>query len=116
MTVTQDQHLQQRNPMKVELQQHSGLRYDGETVVFDQWQVFATGANGNRVLVGYLSHDQSIPLMLVCNQPQNIVKEIVTKCEAITDRKVLPPFEIVEPPEIDNTAGDDDYEEEEEDD
>jgi|694.fasta_scaffold88399_5 hypothetical protein len=102
--------------MKVELQQHSGIRYDGETVVFDQWQVFATGANGNRVLVGYLSHDEEIPLMLVTNQPVNIVRELVTKCEAITKRTVLPPMEIVEPPEIDNSAGEDDYTDDEEDD
>ncbi len=102
--------------MRVELQQHTGIRYDGETVVFDQWQIFATGANGNRVLVGYLSHDEKIPLMLVTNQPPNIVRELVTKCEAITSRRVLPPFEIVEPPEIDNSAGDDEYIDDEEDD
>ncbi len=102
--------------MKVELQQHTGIRHDGETVVFDQWQVFATGANGNRVLVGYLSHDESIPLMLLTNQPYNIVRELVTKCEAITKRRVLPPFEIIEPPEIDNSAGEDEYTDDEEDD
>ena len=102
--------------MKVELQQHSGVRYDGERVEFNQWQVFATGANGNRVLVGYLSHDPAIPLMLIANQPYNIIRELVTKCEAITKRQVLPPSEIIEPPEIDNSAGEDEYTDEDEDD
>lgn len=93
--------------MKVELEQHTAIRRDGVAIEFDQWRVFATGPDGNRVLVGYLSHDEAIPLMLICNQPMNVVRELVDKCEAITNRKVLSPVEIVEPPEIDNTAGED---------
>lgn len=102
--------------MKVELVQHTGMRYDETVVEFDQWQVFATGGNGARVLVGYLSHDETVPLMLVCNQPMNILRELVEKCEAITKRKVIPPTEIVYPPEIDNSAGEDDDELEEDED
>ena len=96
--------------MKVELQPHTGIRHDGIVVEFDQFQVFATGPDGNRVLVGYLSHDESLPLMLVCNQPMNVLKELVEKCEAITGRTVLSPVEIVEPPEIDNSQGEDEEE------
>jgi hypothetical protein len=44
----------------------------------------------------------------------NIVAELVRKCSAITGREVLPPFEIVMPPEIDNEAGEDEEEEEDE--
>jgi hypothetical protein len=94
--------------MKVELEQHSGIRHDGVVVEFDQWQVFATGPDGNRVLVGYLSHDESLPIMMVCNQPDNVLKEIVEKCSAITGREVISPVPIVEPPAIDNAAGEDD--------
>jgi hypothetical protein len=93
--------------MKVELQQHTGIRRDGLVVEFDQFQVFATGPDGNRVLVGYLSHDESLPLMLICNQPNNVLREIVEKCELITGRKVVSPVPIVEPPQIDNTQGED---------
>ena len=100
--------------MKVELVHHTGIRYDEVIVEFDQWQVFATGGDGNRVLVGYLSFDPEMPLMLICNQPMNIVRELVDKCEAITKRKVIPPFEIVMPPEIDNEAGEDDDSDDEE--
>lgn len=97
--------------MKIELEVHSGVRYDGVEVHFDQWRVFATGGDGDRIMVGYLSFNESLPLMLICNQPHNVIKEIVKKCDAITGRKVLPPVEIVEPPVIDNEAGEDDYEE-----
>lgn len=100
--------------MKIELVEHKGIRYDEVEVAFEQWQVFATGGNGNRVLVGYLSFDSKMPLMLICNQPTNIVREIVNKCAAITGREVLPPFEIAMPPEIDNEAGEEDDEEDEE--
>jgi hypothetical protein len=55
-----------------------------------------------------------MPLMLICNQEMAVVKELVEKCSAITKRKVLPPFEIVMPPEIDNEAGEDQDEEEDE--
>lgn len=99
--------------MKVELEVHTGIRFDGVAVEFDQWRVFATGGDGNRVLVGYLPFDESVALMLCCNQPANVLREVLTKCEAITGRKVLPPYPIEEPPEIDNEAGDD-YEETEE--
>lgn len=101
--------------MKVELVPHTGVRFDGLVVEWKQWQVFATGSDGNRVLVGYLPHDESINLMLLCNQPWNILKEIVEKCEAITGRKVIPPTPIYEPPQIDNEAGDDDSDEEDRD-
>lgn len=100
--------------MKVELVPHTGVRYDEVIVEFQQWQVFATGGNGNRVLVGYLSFDPAMPLMLICNQPMNIVAELVRKCSAITGREVLPPFEIVMPPEIDNEAGEEDENDDEE--
>ena len=93
--------------MKIELVPHTGIRFDETIVEFNQWQVFATGGNDNRTLVGYLSHDETIPLMMLCNQPMNILREIVDKCEAITGRKVIPPETIVEPPEIDNSAGED---------
>jgi len=83
-------------------------------VEFDQWQVFATGSDEQRVLVGYLSHDESIPLMTICNQPMNVLRELIEKLEKITKRKVIPPVEIVYPPEIDNEAGDDELEEEDE--
>lgn len=99
--------------MKVELEVHTGIRFDDVEVSFEQWRVFATGGDGNRVLVGYLSFDPTMPLMLICNQPMNIVAELVAKCSAITKREVLPPFEIVMPPEIDNEAGEDDDEEDE---
>ena len=98
--------------MKVELVQHKGIRYDEVEVAFEQWQVFATGPDANRVLVGYLSFDPKMPLMLICNQPMAVVKELVEKCSAITKREVLPPYEIVMPPEIDNEAGEDHDEEE----
>jgi len=99
--------------MKVELVQHTGIRFDGLPVEFKQWQVFATGFDGNRVLVGYLDHDPEVALMLVCPQAESVVREVVEKCEAITKRKVIPPFEIVMPPEIDNSAGEDEPEEDE---
>ena len=100
--------------MKVELEVHTGVRYDEVVVSFAQWRVFATGNDGNRVLCGYLSFDPKLPLMLICNQPMEVVKELVEKCSAITKREVLPPFEIVMPPEIDNEAGEDQDEEDEE--
>ena len=100
--------------MKVELVHHKGIRYDQVEVAFEQWQVFATGPDANRVLVGYLSFDEKLPLMLICNQPMSVVKELVEKCSAITKREVLPPYEIVMPPEIDNEAGEDQDEEEDE--
>jgi len=93
--------------MKVELEQHTAIRHDGLAVEFDQWRVFATGPDGNRTLVGYLKHDPEIPLMLICNQPMNVLREIVSKCEAITKRAVISPIPIVEPPAIDNDAGED---------
>ena len=101
--------------MKVELEVHTGVRYDDVVVSFAQWRVFATGGDGNRVLVGYLSFDEKLPLMLICNQPMLVVNELVEKCSAITKREVLPPYEIVMPPEIDNEAGEDqdEYEDEE---
>lgn len=99
--------------MKVELVHHKGIRFDDIEVEFEQWQVFATGSDQNRVLVGYLSFDPALPLMLICNQPMNIVRELVQKCSAITGREVLPPFEIVMPPEIDNEAGEDHEDDEE---
>jgi len=102
--------------MKVELVPYIGIRFDGLKVEWKQWQVFATGANGNRVLVGYLPHDESQAIMMLCNQPFNILKEIIEKCEAITGRKVISPVPIYEPPAIDNDAGDEDTEEFEEDD
>lgn len=102
--------------MKVELVPHTGIRFDDVEVEFAQWQVFATGSDDQRVLVGYLSHDPAIELMLLCNQPNAVLSEIVTKCEKITGRKVIPPMEIVIPPEIDNEAGEDDDNEQEEDD
>ena len=98
--------------MKVELVQHTGIRRDEVVVEFAQWQVFATGGDGNRVLVGYLSHDPDVALMLLANQPMNVLREVVEKCEAITGRKVIPPCEIVMPPAIDNTAGEDDNDDE----
>jgi len=100
--------------MKVELEQHTGIRFDDVVVEFDQWRVFATGSDSQRVLVGYLSHNPDLPLMLICNQPLNVLREIVEKCEAITGRKVIPPEAIVIPPEIDNSAGEDDQEESDE--
>ncbi len=93
--------------MKVELEQHVAVRRDGVQVEFDQWRVFATGTDGNRTLVGYLPHDPSLALMLICNQPMNVMREIVSKCEAITKRAVISPVTIVEPPPIDNDAGED---------
>lgn len=96
--------------MKVELEHHTGVLASGTVVEFDQFRVFATGPDGNRVLVGYLSFDEKLPLMLLCNQPANVLKELIEKCSAITKRKVLSPIPIVEPPMIDNTAGEDDYE------
>ena len=102
--------------MKVELEVHTGVRYDDVAVSFEQWRVFATGIDGNRVLVGYLSFDPKWPLMLICKQEMAVVKEIVEKCSAITKREVLPPFEIVMPPEIDNEAGEDQHEESDEED
>jgi hypothetical protein len=93
--------------MKVELQEHKGMRHDGVIVEFDQWQVFATGPDGNRVLVGYLSHKPELPLMLICNQANNVLKELVEKCSAIVGREVLSPVPIVEPPQIDNSQGED---------
>jgi hypothetical protein len=93
--------------MKVELEKHVGVMPSGVQVEFDQFRVFATGPDGNRVLVGYLSFDEKLPLMLVCNQPANVLKELIEKCSAITKRTVLSPIPIVEPPEIDNTAGED---------
>jgi hypothetical protein len=102
--------------MKVELVQHTGIRFDEALIEFDQWQVFATGSDNNRVLVGYLSHDESLPLMLICNQPMNVLRELIEKLEKITKRKVIPPVEIVYPPEIDNEAGEDEPEEDKDDD
>ena len=102
--------------MRVELEVHTGVRYDEVAVSFEQWRVFATGGDGNRVLVGYLSFDPKMPLMLICNQPMNLVAELVRKCSAITGREVLPPYEIVMPPEIDNEAGEDNDEGEDDDD
>lgn len=103
--------------MKVELVRLKAVRYDEVEQEFDLWQVFATGGNGNRVYVADLSFNPKYPLMLKCNQPMSIVKELVDKCSAITGREVLPPFEIVMPPEIDNEAGeDDDADDEEQDD
>jgi hypothetical protein len=99
--------------MKVELVQHTGIRYDETIVEFNQWQVFATGSDDQRVLVGYLSHDESIPLMTICNQPMNVLRELIEKLEAMTKRKVSSPVNIVYPPEIDNEAGEDDEELEE---
>lgn len=93
--------------MKVELEQHTAVRHDGVQVEFDQWRVFATGPDGNRTLVGYLPHNPELALMLLCNQPMNVLKEIVSKCEAITQRAVISPVAIVEAPEIDNEAGED---------
>ena len=101
--------------MKIELVPHTGIRYDDAVVEFNQWQVFATGSDEQRVLVGYLPHDPNVALMMLCNQPMNVLSEIVSKCEAITGRKVLPPVDIVVPPEIDNTQGEDEDEEELED-
>ena len=96
--------------MKVELQQHKGIRHDGLLIEFDQWQVFATGPDGNRVLVGYLSHNPELPLMLLCNQPANVLKELIEKCSAIVGRDVVSPVPIVEPPQIDNALGEDNEE------
>jgi hypothetical protein len=98
--------------MKVELLEHKGIRHDGIIVEFDQWQVFATGPDGNRVLVGYLSHKPELPLMLLCNQPSNVLKELIEKCSAIVGREVLSPVPIVEPPQIDNSQGEDNDEDE----
>lgn len=100
--------------MKVELEQHKGIRYDDVEVEFAQWQVFATGGDSNRVLVGYLSFDPALPLMLICNQTPSVIKEIVSKCSAISGREVLPPSEIVMPPEINNDAGEEELEEDDE--
>jgi len=100
--------------MKVELVHHKGIRFDEVEVEFEQWQVFATGSDDNRVLVGYLSFDPEMPLMLICNQPSAVVRELVGKCSAITGRTVLPPEAIVMPPEIDNEAGEDDEEDDDE--
>jgi hypothetical protein len=99
--------------MKVELQQLKGVMYNGEIEEFSRWQVFATGANGNRVLVGYLDPGAHQRLMILANQPVSVIRELVAKCEAITKQKVLPPYDIVEPPEIDNSAGEEEYEEDE---
>jgi hypothetical protein len=93
--------------MKIELEQHVGIRRDGVEVEFDQWRVFATGPDGARLLIGYLPHNENHSLMLLCNQPANVLREIITKCEAITKRKVISPLPIYEPPEIDNDAGGD---------
>ena len=93
--------------MKVELEQHVGVMPSGIQVEFDQWRVFATGPDGNRVLVGYLSHKPELPLMLICNQANSVLKELVDKCSAIVGREVLSPVPIVEPPQIDNSQGED---------
>lgn len=91
--------------MKVELKDHIGVLPSGRTVKQAQWMVYAED-----VLVGYLSHDESLPIMFLCNQTDEITKEIVDKCSAITGRAVKPPMPIVLPPQIDNSKGEDEDE------
>ena len=93
--------------MKVELQQLKGIKYNGDLEEFERWQVFATGANGNRVLVGYLDPVEEPRLMLLTKQPPAVLRELLSKCAAIAKRNVLPPHDIVLPPEmeIDNSEG-----------
>ena len=91
--------------MIVELRPHIGIRYDGAEVKFDQFRVFA-----NDVDVGFLSFDESLPIMFHCNQTDEITNEIVAKCAAITKRVVKPPRAIYTPPEIDNSLGADESE------
>ena len=89
--------------MKVELVPHVGKTYSGREVAHDQWFVFAEG-----VKVGILPFNEKIPLMYFANQPSDVHAEIIRKLELITKRKVLSPIAIIEPPEIDNSLGEDD--------
>jgi len=91
--------------MKVELRDHIGVLPSGRTVKQAQWMVYA-----EEIHVGYLAHDPAIPLMLLTNQHPDILREILEKCAAITGREIVPPIPIYEPPQIDNSQGEDDLE------
>jgi len=86
--------------MKVEIEDHTGIMYNGMLVKFAQWRVFATGYDGNRVCVGYLSHDPDMALMPIANQANSVWKEVIEKLEKLVGRKVIPPEPIYEPPTV----------------
>ena len=93
--------------MKVELVPHVGKTYSGREVKHDQWFVFADG-----VKIGILPFNPEVPLMYFANQPADVHSEVIEKLERITKRKVLSPVApIIEPPEIDNSLGEDDDDE-----